>query len=60
MQTCLSDAQRLQKAGSISDSRDLDDYVKACMEANGYRFSAIHFGCGHGDLFRDATCYVRK
>lgn len=60
MQTCLSDAQRMQKAGSISDSSDLDDYVKACMAANGYRLNAVHSGCGHGDPFRDASCYVRQ
>ena len=60
MQACLSDAQRMQKAGSIADSGALDDYVKACMEANGYRLNAVYSGCGRGDPFRDANCYARK
>ena len=60
MQTCLSDAQRMQKAGSLPDANAVDDYVKACMEANGYRLNAVHSGCGHGDPFRDASCYVRQ
>jgi hypothetical protein len=60
MQACLSDAQRMQKAGSLPDASALDDYIKACMEANGYRLSAIHSGCGRGDPFLDSSCYVRQ
>lgn len=60
MEACLSDAERIQKAGSIADASALDDYVKACMEVNGYRFNAVHSSCGRGDPFRDASCYERK
>ena len=60
MQTCLSEAQRMQKAGSLPDANALDDYVKACMEAKGYRLNAVQSGCGRGDPFRDSSCYARK
>jgi hypothetical protein len=60
MQTCLSDAQRMQKTRSIADAGALDDYAKACMEANGYRLNAVHSGCGRGDPFLDANCYARR
>ena len=60
MQTCLSAAQRTQHAESSPDPSDLDEYVKECMETNGYRFSPIHFGCGHGDPYRDSRCYVQQ
>ena len=60
MRTCLSEAQRMQQAGSISNPSDLDEYVKKCMDANGYRLNAMHSGCGHGDPYRDEACYVQK
>ena len=60
MQTCLSEAQRMQKAGLIPDAYALDDYVKACMEANGYRLNAVHSGCGRGDAFLNSSCYVPR
>ena len=60
MQTCLSKILRIQHAESSPDPSDPDEYVKECMEANGYRFNPIHFGCGHGDPYRDARCYVQQ
>ena len=60
METCLSDAERARKVGSIADASALDDYVKACMEAKGYRLNAVQSGCGRGDPFRDSSCYARK
>jgi hypothetical protein len=58
--TCLSEAQRTQQAESSPDPSDLDEYVKECMEANGYRLNPIHSGCGHGDPYRDARFYVQQ
>ncbi|MGA2495494.1 MAG: hypothetical protein ABSF67_21595 [Roseiarcus sp.] len=50
----------MQKTRSIADAGALDDYAKACMEANGYRLNAVHSGCGRGDPFLDANCYARR
>jgi hypothetical protein len=60
MQTCLSEALPTQQAESSPHPSDLDEYVKLCMEANGYRLNPVYFGCGHGDPYRDARCYVQQ
>ncbi len=42
------------------DADAINDAQKSCMAAKGYRFSAIaYYSCGRGDLYSDATCYVR-
>jgi len=37
----------------------MSDFQKSCMASKGYRFSAIAYNCGRGDLYGDAACYAR-
>jgi len=59
MKTCRVEAQQLHPAESSPHSNTLDEYVKGCMAAKGYRFNAVSYNCGHGDAYEDAACYVR-
>ena len=41
------------------DRIDLDQYLKSCMTNHGYHFTAVMAGCGQGDAYQNAACYVR-
>jgi hypothetical protein len=59
METCRKQALRMTQAESNLSSMTLDDRVKACMAAKGFKFSALYYNCGHGDPYEDAACYAR-
>lgn len=57
MATCHTRAERAYP--EARGSSRWDEYLKACMSTEGYRFNAVSFNCGHGDAYEDAGCYVR-
>jgi hypothetical protein len=59
METCRKEALRITQTELHSSAMTLDDRVKACMAARGFRFSALSYNCGHGDPYQDAACYSR-
>jgi hypothetical protein len=59
METCRVEAQRIHPAESSPHSNILDEYVKGCMAAKGYKFNAVSYNCGHGDAYEDSACYAR-
>jgi hypothetical protein len=59
MASCHARAQRAIPDESSRRSSRWDEYLKACMATEGYRFNAVSFSCGHGDVYEDANCYVR-
>jgi hypothetical protein len=59
MATCHARAQRAYPQEADPRSEKWDEYLKACMATEGYKFNAVSFNCGHGDAYEDAACYVR-
>ena len=59
MASCHARAQRAYAQAASPGSERWDEYLKACMASEGYRFNAVSFNCGHGDAYEDAACYVR-
>jgi hypothetical protein len=59
MASCHARAQRAYPEEPNPRSSRWDEYLKACMATEGYKFNAVSFNCGHGDAYEDAACYVR-
>jgi hypothetical protein len=59
MATCHARAQHAYPEEQGPHSDRWDEYLKACMTSEGYRFNAVSFNCGHGDAYENAACYVR-
>ncbi len=59
MATCRARAQRAYSQAATPGSEKWDEYLKACMATEGYKFNAVSFNCGHGDAYENAACYVQ-
>lgn len=59
LDVCRKEAARAFPESDAANADSRSDFQKSCMTAKGYRFSAIAYSCGRGDLYADAGCYVR-